>query len=335
MKSKVICAIQDQDLQDKGLDKWEELEGKNDAERQELQEAFVFLAQANLERCVSRDGEFDLLTNWVEHLPALHGSTFLADVLSPGGTALCNFWHGRMDELGAAEFVDRLVFLCTLPETLKAKAVKIAVLHALQHIDPSSDKEYFEHCLGALKRLALKCVTINVDVLLWCEAVFKTARATNKHSSLLSFDLTSDKKAKVVEALETKTWKMCDCASAAAILIHLCVSLAGQTSESLSTKCLSLQHILPVRQEGTEWEESWRDDKRKCCLDCLGNFVLLNQANNSKCGNHGFSKTRETCVKSTPLLTREIGENQAWTLTEFEAHQKSILNKSKESFCLD
>jgi len=84
---------------------------------------------------------------------------------------------------------------------------------------------------------------------------------------------------------------------------------------------------------GNQWP-SFDDETHGSQVNRIGNLCLLAEDDNSSFGNDGFSAKRVAYANSSFKLTKEIGQEQAWTKDEIEARSKKLAGLATKTWPL-
>ncbi len=81
----------------------------------------------------------------------------------------------------------------------------------------------------------------------------------------------------------------------------------------------SIEHVYPRNADQKTIDNSLEPVKND-----LGNLTIMDPAQNSLAGNDGFESKVPIYLRSSVVLTREIGERTAWTRKEFDQHKENL-----------
>lgn len=86
---------------------------------------------------------------------------------------------------------------------------------------------------------------------------------------------------------------------------------------------VNLEHVLPRNADPGDWPTFSRDELADMKL-MMGNQVLLRQKDNTSLGNGDFASKRPILLQSKLLLTKEVGQREAWTPDAIKERQTRL-----------
>jgi hypothetical protein len=299
----VVCfnSIHDGVEQDAVLEKWDKL--CDDAGRKVLESACLLLAQAALGQRPRKNCEIDLMDDFLKAdllTSGYDGTGFFESRIAPAVKILKRFRDGSF-ELGRSSGAQSpsFRFLRAASELPTCKEVEVVVLQLLLQLSGNPTDEVValvESRLRSLERVALWMMATKPDVRTRCNRCFRMVRELQssdgpsseraagplKATEPSAFDLTDDEQAAARRALDegefgaTAPGK----AVAKAVLGRLNeheLLLHSQCSVQPQAETLQIEHVLPVKHQGTDWMEEWAESEPEAWVHRLGNLALLNQ----------------------------------------------------------
>lgn len=124
------------------------------------------------------------------------------------------------------------------------------------------------------------------------------------------------------------------------ILLRLDSFISDNTPNYDSYKRITIEHVLPQNPDSdSQWLKCFPiKEEREKYVHRLGNLVLLSRQKNSQASNYDFHKKKEKYFKrpvATFALTIQVINEQEWTPTIMENHQRDSLENLKQIWQLN
>ena len=89
----------------------------------------------------------------------------------------------------------------------------------------------------------------------------------------------------------------------------------------------SIEHVYPRRADPGDVEPDLEPVKNS-----LGNLTIMDPGQNTLGGNEPFVNKKHIYVQTAVEMTKQIGDKQAWTLSDIDAHRDFLLNSAVAVF---
>ena len=106
--------------------------------------------------------------------------------------------------------------------------------------------------------------------------------------------------------------------------------LGANATELEPGQFLSIEHILPKKDPGPEWEAETAADPNLAddCSTRLGNTCLLTEKRNRRAARKGFDEKKKTYAKSDILTTGQVSRHSEWNRQSIENHQDWLASRA-------
>jgi uncharacterized protein with ParB-like and HNH nuclease domain len=121
---------------------------------------------------------------------------------------------------------------------------------------------------------------------------------------------------------------------AAAILMRIDCEMHDESVAKTYNGVISVEHILPQSPKEKYWLDRFSTDQHKSWVHKLGNLALLSGRKNSAAQNYSFDKKKDIYKnrggKVSFELTKEVCNEDDWTVNTIEARQDKLIRKALE-----
>lgn len=270
------------------------------------------------------------LEEWKNTLfTAVGPEQLLTDLLPKLGGIMQQLLSGALGEylVGAPEAMARDVekwVKCLL--MLQDREWCAAAVHALWR--RGDDPAFLHAFFKGLDRLAFACFLEGADADNWERRMAAVIRQTPDPAALFgpggAFELRPDETSKLVnrlnEPFKRESWRR------RAVAFRADAALGGRAY--LHAAHLTLEHVAPAKH-GKKWEaDSWSPADTSKYAHLLGNFALLNEAQNQAASGRLFFEKRAVYFDNpavTPeALTEDLRKYKGWTHVEVRARTELL-----------
>jgi hypothetical protein len=334
---------EDETLQDETLDKWNVL--CEEVGRKNLESACLLFAQIWLRRSVHRNGEMDLMEDFLKQYIEQHdvdGAIFFGEKICPASKTLTRFRNGHVTLVSnggpsyKSDDLPSLVFLQSACQIPASKEIELVVLHFLMQWELTRDdveKIGLQCSLRKLEKIAVWMMLAKPTPsarLKRCFEIIDSGNNVLPAGSSNPLDLTHEENIMVFEKLTETPFggNAPGTKIAKAILERLNEFLLVQSSQGRVNpmdKSLQLEHVLPQKYDKVmEWTRLWDTDSTSIWMHRLGNLALLNQKVNAKISNGSFESKRSHLEASPYPLTRLMAKYTTWDVEAVQTHHETV-----------
>jgi hypothetical protein len=335
----MVCfnSIKDVDKQDVVLEKWNRL--CEEVGRKVLENACVMLAQTYLRRRLQRNGEMDLMEDFLEDYMERtggDGASFFDEQIAPVAKTLKSFRDGHISLEGRPEDMPSLHFLRAATQIAASKEIEPVVLWMLvkwQSTTHDEEKTRLVHDMRKLECIAIWMMLTKPSPKLRLERCFQIMGLQDtQESGSPPINLSESETLQIFQALNENQFgpKGPGSKIAKAILervneFELVKSSQGRINPIEAT--LQLEHVLPQKYDTVEaWTRKWDTDSAGEWMHRLGNLALLNQKVNAKISNGPFETKKDHLAHSPYPLTRQMAKHTFWDLKAVKSHHETVIS---------
>jgi hypothetical protein len=358
----MVCfnSIKDNEtLQDHTMDKWNRLcDEKDGVGRENLEDACIMLAQIGLRRRVQKNGEMDLMEEFLKQYMAKYdkkdGADFFDEQIVRAAETLAEFRKGHVTLVtsgsNAPNDLPSLSFFNSAAQIQVSKEIELVVLHLLIQWGLTSDddeKIALERSLRKLERIAVWMMLTKPTPTVRFKRCFEIIDMINDGGPVgpcSPLDLTCEENEMVIKMInETAFGKdFAGIKTAKAILerlneFSLIKSSQGRVNP-IESKALQLEHVLPQGYKTVnEWTLLWDAKDATTWMHRFGNLALLNQKVNAGISNGSFERKKNHLDSSPYPLTRQMAAPQHanWDLRAVKTHHEMVANLATQVWNLE
>jgi hypothetical protein len=336
----MVCfnSIKDEDKQDAVLEKWNRL--SEEVGRKVLENACVMLAQTYLRRRLQRNGEIDLmedfLKGYIMERTGRDGASFFDEQIAPVAKTLKSFRDGHISIEGRPEDLPSLHFLRAATQIATSKEIEPVVLFMLRKWQSTTNDEEKTRFVNKLRKL--ECIAM------WMMLTKPSPKSRlDRCFQIMGLQNTQESENDPINLSESETLEIFHALNenqfgsngpgakiAKAILervneYELVKSSQGRVNPIEAT--LQLEHVLPQKYDTVEaWTRKWDTDSAGEWMHRLGNLALLNQKVNAKISNGPFEMKKDHLALSPYPLTRRMAKHTIWDVKAVKSHHETVIN---------